>query len=296
MSNGKKDQPLGLPPDKDVLLKSPADQKSAKPQPPDKEPGKKPDKYEGKSTEELREILTEQEKAMGKLSEKIDQFKGDVDYWRTKADATDRDRQLYGQNMPQTGAQPTQPQQQDQSQFNWERPAESVSSVVDQRLAQRDAVHAQEQVNRVIDEAKVAFNVGYDAAKRSNPRLFEGKDFEREIVDFMYNYYAPFAQKGIPVAHYLNNPKVWVKAAQSRRLDRNEYDRLQPEQIVPVSPTGTQIPDQAKPQSPEEKPVDLSPGAKQMVSWFEKKGYVKGEDEAAEMVREERKERAELEE
>jgi len=296
MSNGKKDQPSGLPPDKDVALKAPVDQKSAKQVPPDKEPGKKPDKYEGKSTDELRGILTEQEKAMGKLSEKVDQFKGDMDYWRTKAEATDRDRQLYGQNMPQTVVQPAQSQQQGQSQFNWDRPTESVDQRVDQRLAERDKVYYQDQVNRVVDEAKVAFNVGFENAKRSNPRLFEGKEFEREIVDFMYNYYAPFATKGIPVAHYLNNPNVWVKAAQSKRLDRNEYDRLEPEKIIPVSPTGTQIPDQAKPQSPEEKPVDLSPGAKQMVHWFKDKGYVKGEDEAAEMVREERKEKAELEE
>jgi len=298
MSNGKTGQSSDLPPDKDVNLKTPADQKSAKPLPPDKKSGAKPDKYEGKSTEELRDILTEQEKAMGKLSEKVDQFKGDVDYWRTKADATDRDRQLYGAGTQTSTLQPNIPgtQQQGQSQFDWEKPAESVGSVVDQRLAQRDQMYAQEQVGRVVDEAKVAFNVGYENAKRSNPRLFEGKDFEREVVDFMYNYYAPFASKGIPVAHYLNNPKTWVRVAQNKRLERNEYDRLQPEQIIPVSPTGTQIPNQAKPQSPEEKPIDLSPGAKQMVGWFKEKGYVKGEEEAAEMVREEREEKAKREE
>lgn len=296
MSNGKKEQPPVLPPDKDVKLRAPVDQKDAKPQPPDKTPGDKPDKYEGKSVEELRGFLADQEQHMGKLTEKIEQFRGDMDYWRTKAEATDRDRQLYGQNMPQQGAQPTQPQQQDQSQFNWERPAESVGSVVDQKLAQRDAVYAQDQVNRVVDEAKAAFNVGFDNARHTNPRLFEGKDFEREVGNFMMNYYAPFAQKGIPVAHYLSNPKVWIRTAQNMRLERNEYDRIQPEQIIPVSPTGTQIPDQAKPQSPEEKPIDFSPGAKQMVSWFKEKGYVEGEEEATEMVKEQRKERAAEEE
>lgn len=296
MSNGKTGQSSDLPPDKDVVLKTPADQKSAKPLPPDKEPGKKPDKLEGKSTEELREMFTEQEKVMGKLSEKIDQFKGDVEYWKNKSDSMDRDRQLYGQNMPQQGAQPMQPAQQQAPQFDWQRPEESVGGVVDQKLADERKMYAQEQINRVIDEAKVAFNVGFDAAKRSNPRLFEGKDFEREVVDFMYNHYAPFAQRGTPVAHYLNNPKIWVRTAQNMRLERNEYDRLQPERIDPVSPTGTQIPDQAKPQSPETRPVDFSPGAKQMVGWFKEKGYVEGEDEAAEMVTEERKERAELEE
>ena len=61
MSNGKTDQPSGLPPDKDVTLKAPDDQKSAKLQPPDKKPGDIPGKYEGKSSEELREILGEQE-------------------------------------------------------------------------------------------------------------------------------------------------------------------------------------------------------------------------------------------
>jgi len=295
MSNGTTGEPGNIPPDKGVVIKAPDDQRSTKAEPPDKKPDKKLGKYEGKTAEELQEILGEQEKAMGKLSEKVDQFKGDMDYWRTRSDSMDRDKQLYGQTTPQTVAQPTQQATVQAPQFNWEKPVESVSGVVDQRLAEERKIYAQDQINRVVDEGKVAFNVGFDAAMRSNPRLFEGKEFQREIADFMMGYYAPFAQKGIPVAHYLNNPKVWIKAAQSKRLDRDEYDKIQPERIDPVSPTGTQIPDQAKPQSPEEKPVDLSPGAKHMVSWFKEKGYVEGEEEAAEMVREERKERAELE-
>jgi hypothetical protein len=289
--------------DKDVKVSSlKAPDKSGKTDqlPPDDKGTREPDKYDGKSAEELRQILGDQEKAMGKLSERMDNFKGDIDYWRTKAEAFERERQLYGQGsyMPRQTQyiEAQQPEIDPNAQFNWQKPVDMIDQRVEQRLQERD-IHAQaRQVSQVIDEAKVAFGNGFEAAVKSNPKLFEGQDFQRKVADFMYQYYAPYAQQGIPVAHYVNNPRTWIKTAQNLRLDAGEYDSIVPEQVNPISPTGTAVPDRGKMHGDEPETVNFEDGATHMIDYFKRKGYVKGEEEAADMVREEREERTKLEE
>jgi len=307
MSNGK----TGQLSDEELLKgtkvssgKAPDKPDAAKTLPPDDKTGvkKEPGKYDGKSDEELRQILADQEKVLGKMSERLDNFKGDTDYWRAKAEAMERERQLYGTPYNQPGTGYTQPHQSAQSDvdpnasFDWQRPVDSVSGVVDRRLQERDQVQMAIRAAQVIDEAKIAFGNGYENAVKANPKLFEGQDFQRKVVDYMYNYYAPYAQRGQAVAHYVGNPRVWVKVAQNMRLDAEEYDRLVPEHIEPVSSTGTEIPTQGKTYSDEPEAVNFEDGTRHLVDFFKRKGYVESEEEAADMVREERKERGKLEE
>ena len=265
-----------------------------KDEPPD-DTGGKPGKYDGKSVEELRVILTEQEKVQGEMSGKIDKFKGDADYWRNKADAIDRERQMFAQDAVSRRNQPIDTPEPKAPAFNWEKPIDSVDERIDQRLGERDTAAGQQRVAEIQDDAKMAFGDGFKRAVRDNPRLFEGENFQRETIDFMYNYYNPYVQKGIAVSRYVGSPDVWKKVAQNKRLDRNEMDYLQPEKVSPVSPTDTNIPAGGKLVGAEDEAVHLESGAKEMVDFFKTRGYVKGEEEAAELVREERKGRAEKE-
>jgi len=273
---------------------APDDTGITKPAPPD-DTGGKPGKYDGKSEEELRKILTEQDKRFGEMTTKIDEFKGNVDYWRNKADAIERERQVYAQAALNKQATPVERSVQEAPQFNWEKPVDSVAEVVEKKLGERDKTAQQRRIAEIQDEAKMAFQDGFKRAIRENPRLFEGDGFQDEVVNFMYNYYEPFTRTGTPVSRYVGNPDVWKKVAQNKRLDNNQFDYLQPEKISPVSPTQTNIPAGGKLVGSEDEPVHLEPGAKQMVDFFKTKGYVKGEEEAAELVRDERKGRAEKE-
>lgn len=273
---------------------APDDTGKTEPTPLDK-PGGEPGKYDGKSVDELRKILTDQEKVQGEMSGKIDKFKGDADYWRNKADAVERERQLYAQNLINRPQAPADATVQKETPFNWEKPIDSVDSRIDQKLGERDMTMSHQKVAEVQEEAKMAFQDGFKRSVRENPHLFEGDTFQDEVVNFMYNYYAPFAEKGMPVSRYVGNPDVWKKVAQNKRLDNQEFDRLQPEKISPVSPTATNIPAGGNLVGSEDEPVHLEGGAKDMVDWFKTKGYVKGEEEAAELVRDERKGRAEKE-
>ena len=273
---------------------APDDTGKTEPKPPD-DAGAKPDKYEGKSVEELRKILAEQEKFSGEMSSKIDEYKGNAEYWRNKADSIDRERQAYAQDAINRANKPVdQPVVQEQT-FNWEKPIDTVDERINQKLGERERYTSQMKVAEVQEEGKMAFQDGLKRAIRENPRLFESDSFQNEVADVMYNTYAPFAAKGMSVARYVGSPDVWKRVAQNKRLDRNELDYLQPEKVSPVSPTQTNIPAGGKLVGTEDEPVHFEAGAKEMVDWFKRREYVKGEEEAAELVRDERKGRAEKE-
>lgn len=270
--------------------KAPDDTGKTEPKPPDK-PGDEAGKYEGKSDAELRKILAEQEKRMGEMSTRIDEFKGNAEYWRNKADAIDRERQVYAHRaFERTQVPPDKPDQQ-APQFNWEKPVESVDSVVQKRLEERDRVSNQRKIVEVQEAAKMAFQDGFKRAVRENPRLFESDAFQNEVVDFMYNFYSPYANSGVPVDRYVGNPDIWKKVAQNKRLENNQFDHLQPEKIDPVSPTATNIPAGGKLVGAEDEPVHFSNPAKEAIEFFKTRGYIKGEEEAAELVRDARKDR-----
>lgn len=274
---------------------APDDTGKTKGTPPD-DTGGKPGKYDGKSEDELRKILTEQEKKLGEMSTRVDEFKGNVEYWRNKADQVERERQLYAQRVLERQEAPADKPPAQESKFNWEAPISSVDERINQRLTERDQKMAQMRAAEVQEEAKMSFQNGFKRAIRENPKLFEGETFQAEVADFMYNYYAPFAGKGVPVSRYVGDPDVWKKVAQNRRLEKEEFDYLQPGKISPVSPTQTNIPAGGRLTGSEDEPVNLEPGAKDMIDFFKTRGYVKGEEEAAELVRDERKDRVRREE
>jgi len=229
----------------------------------DSEPAPKPsfkDRFKDKTPEELLDILEEKERFIGEQTTQIGDYKSRVeslessqvsggaqvepDYRDEPFSFTPPSRPTPGYGSPMPSVQPSAVDPS-KLEFNFEKPVESTREVVRQELAAFQMGSMAREFQSNINRAKHAFSAGSKKAMSKNKRLFGG--IEKDVLKMVENFYTPDVMRGVPVDTLLMTDDPWVKAAQNIRLDRGEFDKLQPEKIQPMTAPRTEHPDSAQP-------------------------------------------------
>ncbi len=206
---------------------SPATETPAQPvtQTPPIQEEKLPEKFAGKSAEEIASHYLELEKKLGEQGREIGELKAQ--------------RVPQYQPQPQWYPQPSYPPEP-RVEFDYGKPEESVERIVEKRLEQERQNRATYEVQRQEQEARLNYESGKDVAVKGNPRLYEGIEPQVEqAIQMAYRQYGLH-----PAA--LRDPRVWERAAQNIRLERGEFDRLTKPGVQPPQPSHTAVPNQTR--------------------------------------------------
>jgi hypothetical protein len=179
-----------------------------------------PEKFRGKSAEEIANAYLEVEREKGRLADEAGRYRGYAEQlWAEKQQYEQAVRQAQYQPPPAPTAPP--------AEFNWEKPAESVAAVaerlVNERMGNFMGALQQAQVASVRDKAATSWDEGASTITK-NQRLFEG--IEDEVRNVVYQTYDPIVQRGGDASKYYADPKIWETAAVMIRYKRGEIDRI----------------------------------------------------------------------
>jgi len=243
-------------------------------------------RIEGKSPEEIAQIIVEQEKMIGDQSAIIGTQKKDLEHYETQQTQTPQVNPQ-GTQFPNPYAPPApnpyggghdpyggyqgyqpqpynpypntgmfnpygQPQQEQPPTFNYENPAESVQTLVRQELEKEKRARQAEEMQKYSFELRNSFEEGKTKAYKTNPKLYDGikEQVEAGIIEGV--------KRGMFHPSDLRNDETWDMAAKLARLKRNEFSYLQPQAPEPVPAPHTETPGSMKEET--ELPIELSTG------------------------------------
>jgi len=214
-----------------------------------------PEKFAGKSAEEIASAYLEIEKEKGRLAQEVGEL-------RARVSQPHPVQQVW---YPQ---QPVQPEVR--PEFDYTNPEQSIDRIVERRLEERERQRMSYEVAQREQEAAYSYNMGKDAALKSNPRLFEGiEPLVEQGVQMAYRQY------NTPVTA-LRDPRTWERVAAAIRYERGEVDRLMSPKPQPPSPSATGVPNQTR---QAKAGIELSDKDRQIA-----KGYGLSEQEAKEII------------
>jgi hypothetical protein len=187
------------------------------------------DKLAGKTESDLKEIIRNQEKLLGKQANEV----GDVRAMRQELDyLKEMIRQASVQPERQQAA-PVEPEPQYDPITN---PDAWFKSKWDKEMGRVRQLQQQQEQARLQQEVASRFSRGKAdfLSDRSQAHLYEGieADLERAMIGFIRN--------GTVKVHDLDDKRTWATAASVLRLSRGEADRL-------VRKPGMSAPDVEKP-------------------------------------------------
>lgn len=192
-----------------------------------------PEKFKGKSPEEIAAAYLNSEKEKGRLAQEYGELK----------EVANRLWAEYQARQQQT-TQPQEKPQEKTDEFDWEKPTETVAQIVERKLAEREAAQRQWTLQNLNQRAATAHEEGR-AVMGKNARLFEG--IERDVEGAVFQSLAPYVNQGYDVSEQLRNPKTWEAAAMLIRYGRGDLDRISfsPQ---PMSATAGELPSQTRQQ------------------------------------------------
>ncbi len=208
-----------------------------------------PEKFKGKSAEEIATAYLEIERDHTKKSQEAAELRRIAE-------------QLYYESLGRTAqsqAQPPQPERTE-PEFNWEKPVETVEQIVERKLGERQAVQAHYARQGAWQRAAAAHDEGRSAMSK-NPKLYEG--IEGEVEQAVFQGLAPYAIQGYDVSEALVNPKTWEAAAALLRVQRGQYDHLSfaPQ---PMSAQSGELPSQTRQSQSSEPEVQITDDLRQL--------------------------------
>jgi len=230
-----------------------------------------PEQYQGKSPEELAQVLLEKEKMIGEQSQQIGTLRKDLEYHEQTPQAPQVPPQgpqiPYGQGYDPYGGyqgyQPQspypqgpmnpygQPQVPQAPSVDFTNPDESIGQKIQWHLNQERQRQQQEERVRYGQEMKGAYDEGKYKAFKENPRLFKG--VEREVeAGIMAG-----VQRGVFSPADLRREDTWEMAGKLARLQRDEIGYLKPETPPTMTPPHSETPATMTEETPV--PVDLTP-------------------------------------
>jgi len=214
--------------DTSAPVEAPTQVESAAPQP------VLPAKYAGKSAEDLAKMLEDQERHIGKQASELGELRQKTQSYEQWL------AQMQLQQAQQSQAAPQHPQVPDEPQkFNWEDPDTSVDKRVEQKLrSELDVLRRQMVMETAASQAPIAKNM----AKTMYPDAFKGVT-DDELDRAMYGG----AAAGNVQPQNLTKPEAWRMLGWILQGEKNNY--RMGGGITPVSPTATETPMSAKPQT-----------------------------------------------
>jgi len=213
-----------------------------------------PAKYAGKGPEELARMLEDQERHIGRQANEL----GELRQRSTQYEQWLAQVQMQQAQQAQTALH-QQPQVSDEpSKFNWEDPDRSVDSRVDRRVkAEMDGLRRQVMMETAASQAPIAKNI----AKSMYPDAFKGIG-DDELDRAMYGG----AAAGNVQPQNLTKPEAWRMLAWILQGEKQGYKMGS--SVSPVSPTSSETPMGAKPQSFGETQTQLDDQARSILRGF----------------------------
>lgn len=188
--------------------------------PPPAAPANVPDKFAGKSIEDVVRSYQEVEKFAGEKAREVGELRSQMTY------LTNLMQQQLAQQQAATTAPPT-PQPQG-PQFNWDKPEDSVRGVAQAEIRQAMEALRYQQAASMAEIAK-------STAMRDNPQVFQGLDVA--AVDQVMQQ---GLRQRLIAPESVARPETWVMAAWQLRGAQSGYGAsFSP---TPVKPVPTETP------------------------------------------------------
>lgn len=203
-----------------------------------------PKEYEGKTPEELIQVLKDKETELGRRGTEIGTLRDDATRLRQDMDDQRRTAELIAQQpQPQTAyGQSTYGQPvptEEPKQFQYEQADAEVRRIVQEEGTKSRQQALQSAAKFAWDAGAKAFPVGRNAALQKYPDLMRG--IEGEVETMIKDVYGQQARQGIPVDQVVSDPNTWKIAAENVRVKRGEYE-VTPRKAPPVRSTPTETP------------------------------------------------------
>jgi len=215
--------------DTSAPVEAPTQVESAAPQP------VLPAKYAGKSAEDLAKMLEDQEKMIGRQAAEVGELRqksSNYEQWLAQI-------QLQQAQQQAQAAPPVAPVDDEPSKFDWENPDKAVDRRVERKLrSELDVLRRQMVMETAASQAPIAKNM----AKTMYPDAFKGVT-DDELDRAMYGG----AAAGNVQPQNLTKPEAWRMLGWILQGEKNNY--RMGGGITPVSPTATETPMSAKPQT-----------------------------------------------
>jgi len=204
-----------------------------------------PDKFQGKSAQEIAQAYSELEKRLGSQSEEVGQLRDKLSYMQGMVE------QGFQRPQAQEATPPPGPKWNIDPDAFFQKPVDNVDMIVQQRIKEYEERQQAENKRRDEEEAKSNYQEGMDMAYRQNKRLYEG--IEQATANLVYESY----RRGAINKSSLRNPKTWEMCAKNIWLAKDDLSRLVSPSLRPVTATQTESPQAGKPQSFEEAPPEV---------------------------------------
>jgi len=237
-----------------------------------------PEQYQGKTPEELAQILQEKERYIGDLSREKGELRKDLELYEQQSQTQTPQGFPQGPQFPTPqvpgtpydpyggyqGYQPQQPynpypgmnpwgmpQPQGPPQINYEDLDGSIEKKIQWHRQQEEQKRQQSDKAQYQFDMSNAYQEGRQRAYKSNPKLFKGieKEVESGILEGI--------KRGMFYPSDLRNEETFVMAGRLARFRRNEFDYIKPETPPAMTPTHTEVPGTMKEE--EMVPVELTP-------------------------------------
>ena len=236
-----------------------------------------PEEFKDSKPEDLVKIIEDQKTA---LAEKDDQI-GSIDKRFTEFEK----RQGYLEGLATQLTKPAKPKEEPKVEFDIENPMASIDKVVESKLGKKEEETNKKEYNQSFFRSKAAYDDGYQHMEGN--ALFEG--IEEEVANRVGSYHFKFV--GDPmVESSLRNRETWIKAGQAVRLERKEYDKVDPGHIEPISARGGARPSESRQDRGDEFDASIDTNDPATQQWLKTHGLTV--DDAQKIIADEAEEQA----
>lgn len=195
-----------------------------------------PERFRGKRPEELVNILMDKEREVGRLGSEL----GDLRQRTQTYEQTFAQWQMQQAAQQAQTAQPYQGQPDESAKFDWENPERAVDARVERKLrTEYEQLRRQVMMETATSQAPIAKNI----AKNMYPDAFKGVTDE-ELDRAMFGG----AAAGNVQPQNLTKPEAWRMLGWIIQGEKTGY-RMAPPPVNPVSPSATETPMGARPQT-----------------------------------------------
>lgn len=194
-----------------------------------------PSKWAGRTPEEMARLLDDQERMIGRQTAEVSEARQRMAGYEQQFSQLLMSQAQQAQTAPQHTPAPDEPER-----FDWEKPEQAVDRRVERKLrSEMDGLRRQMMMETAASQAPIAKNM----AKTMYPDAFRGVADE-ELDRAMYGG----AAAGNVQPQNLTKPEAWRMLGWILQGEKSGY-KLPVPGVTPVSPTATETPMGAKPQS-----------------------------------------------
>lgn len=210
-------------------------------------------RWADRSKDELVEIAKQQDSMIGRLkqekgswAEELKSLKDEIGGLK-KATQPSEDLRFpepegmdTGNEMPPEAAQQQVPPSMRQD-WNWGNPSESVKKIAKDAWAEEQEKQRKQAAQGNYQRTRAAFESMAPKVFKKYPHLFDG--IEGDTKEAVLKFFGEGIKAGHDVSPWLNQEQTWVKAGQSVRMTREEYDKMDPNpKTKPMSSQPTEKP------------------------------------------------------